>query len=582
MNIAKYILLLTLLCVCTPLTHVQAQKRGKAKIHLTADQQTKFDYYFYDAVHSMNNGQPDKSLVLLTHCLEIDPQNAAANAMIGNIYIAMNHKIQATEYFKRATQNEPSNWDYRRQWIHILVDNNNTKLAIEETKEAIKIDKKNEEAYRVLAIIQKSAGEYKQAITTLNKLEKAVGMSEYASMEKFQNYLMLGKLTQGMAEIDKLIAENPENSWYKVLRACTLMDQGILEQAHSELQTILAEDPDNQHAYIALADYYKTINNSEKELETIMAALNNDQIDVDTKINMLSEYAEKLVHRKEKLTQLEGMLTTLVEKYPLEERVHHFYAIYLLEKGEEEKAIQTLWTMIDINPKNKATWLEIINHSLRKNDTTAIMQITQQAIQAIPQEPEWYFYLGIAHTQLLQYQEALENYLVGAEKVDDSRKTFRSDFYSQIADLYYLMNEKEKAFEYYEKAHILAVDNLLLLNNYAYHLSLEDRDLKKAENMSAKTVEKEPQNSVYLDTYAWIFYKQDSISLAKFYIERAIDNMTDEMKDPEIWEHYGYILFKSNKIEEAIAAWNRAIQYGSADQNIQYIIDNTTLTVSEE
>ncbi len=47
-------------------------------------------------------------------------------------------------------------------------------------------------------------------------------------------------------------------------------------------------------------------------------------------------------------------------------------------------------------------------------------------------------------------------------------------------------------------------DNVMALNNYAYYLSEQGKDLHKAESMSYKTIKAEPNNGTYLDTYAWI------------------------------------------------------------------------------
>ena len=51
-------------------------------------------------------------------------------------------------------------------------------------------------------------------------------------------------------------------------------------------------------------------------------------------------------------------------------------------------------------------------------------------------------------------------------------------------------------------------NDILVLNNYAYYLSVERRDLDKAEEMSYKTVKAEPNNATYLDTYAWILFEK--------------------------------------------------------------------------
>ena len=63
---------------------------------------------------------------------------------------------------------------------------------------------------------------------------------------------------------------------------------------------------------------------------------------------------------------------------------------------------------------------------------------------------------------------------------------------------------------------------MLCLNNYAYFLSLDAKDLKKAEKMSYRSITAEPNNSTYLDTYAWILYQQGRYEEARIYIEQAL------------------------------------------------------------
>ena len=91
---------------------------------------------------------------------------------------------------------------------------------------------------------------------------------------------------------------------------------------------------------------------------------------------------------------------------------------------------------------------------------------------------------------------------------------------ARTADLYAL----------YEK--ILAIDpyQLLVLNNYAYHLATHGGDLKRAERMSERTIREEPNNPVYLDTYGWILYLQGQRSLALFYLYRAAQYADDETR----------------------------------------------------
>jgi len=137
------------------------------------------------------------------------------------------------------------------------------------------------------------------------------------------------------------------------------------------------------------------------------------------------------------------------------------------------------------------------------------------------------------------------------------------------------LEKSDSAFMAYEQAVNGNPDNIQALNNYAYYLSLEKKELSKAEKMSAKTVEKEPRNSTYLDTYAWIFYQQGMYSLAKFYIERAVENLKEGQEQGVLYEHYGDILWMSrNNDQKAMEMWKKAYDSGHQTEEMKKKIEN--------
>ena len=93
---------------------------------------------------------------------------------------------------------------------------------------------------------------------------------------------------------------------------------------------------------------------------------------------------------------------------------------------------------------------------------------------------------------------------------------------SIIGDTYYKAGDTRKAFKTYERALKLKPDYCPVLNNYAYFLSQRRRRLGKAEKMSRITVEKEPDNATYLDTYGWILYLRGKASKAQPYFKHAM------------------------------------------------------------
>ena len=108
--------------------------------------------------------------------------------------------------------------------------------------------------------------------------------------------------------------------------------------------------------------------------------------------------------------------------------------------------------------------------------------------------------------------------------------------------------------------------NINVLNNYAYYLSVEGRDLKKAQAMSARTLEAEPLNATYLDTYAWILFKMKKYNEALGYMEKALRYL--DRDNPEIYEHYGDVLFMCGEKEKALENWHKAVQFNSTSATL--------------
>lgn len=112
--------------------------------------------------------------------------------------------------------------------------------------------------------------------------------------------------------------------------------------------------------------------------------------------------------------------------------------------------------------------------------------------------------------------------------------------YSMMGDTYHQMDDTRNAFLYYKKALKIDPGYVPVLNNYAYYLSLQGRKLSKAAKMSRITVEKEPDNATYLDTYGWILYLQKKYAEAKPLFKHAM--IYGGKESAVVLEHYSKVL----------------------------------------
>jgi tetratricopeptide (TPR) repeat protein len=109
-------------------------------------------------------------------------------------------------------------------------------------------------------------------------------------------------------------------------------------------------------------------------------------------------------------------------------------------------------------------------------------------------------------------------------------------------------------------------DNLYVINNYSYYLSLREEKLEYAESISKKTILAEPNNSTYLDTYAWILFKLKRYQDALYYIKRAFENGGAESQ--VIVEHYGDIQFMVGNAEAALELWKLSNEMGNNSESL--------------
>jgi tetratricopeptide (TPR) repeat protein len=210
----------------------------------------------------------------------------------------------------------------------------------------------------------------------------------------------------------------------------------------------------------------------------------------------------------------------------------------------------------------------MVSVAVKQNDYKQIIKVCEPGIEATPDALELYYYLAVAYNQAEQTDSVLSVCKKAITHIKpDSDKGMVSDFYAILGDTYQGKNLMKEAFAAYDSSLVYNPDNIGTLNNYAFFLSLEHRDLDKAEEMSYKTVKAEPRNATYLDTYAWVLFVKGKYSEARLYIDDAIKNDTENSAD--LLEHGGDIYAKLGDMETALKYWQEALQKGSKSKTLK-------------
>ena len=533
---------------------------------LSAGEERRFTYFFYEALKQRELGNYDVAIELLTKCYHINDLDATLMSEFANVYLSVGKVDYAVSYLTNAVALDENNSWYQLNLANLYLAIGDIKTATEIFEFSSKKFPEKEELNHYLVELYMRQQRYNDAINALNTIEKKQGISEDTSFEKWRIYYNLGEGKKAMKELDVLIAKFPREMKYHILKGNVYFENEEFDRALAEYNYVLEQEPDNGFLRLSLTEYYQKTGEHEKALAETNYALRSKNIDVETKIGILDGYLSMLKEQDKWGEETISLFETLLEIHPNVIEIHHYYASHLFALEKFDAAEKEFETILDIDPQSVEAYVGIIQLKINQKKPEDLVEITNKAIEALPDAPGWYLYQGIAHFQLKQYDDAIAAYQKGLSLVADADGTLKSDFYGQLGDIYFEKKDKKSAFESYENALKFNPMNTHVLNNYSYYLAEEKQDLLKAEEMIKRCLKLSPQNSHALDTYAWVLFQQGYYNLAKRYIEEAIKH-SEEPSDIII-EHYGDILYMIGDKAEALEAWKQSQELGNESKTL--------------
>ena len=540
---------------------------------LSAEQQRKYDYFFLEAMRMKGKNEYDAAFGLLQHCLDINPTASSALYEISQYYMFLRQVPQGQVALEQAVAFAPDNYWYSQGLVSLYQQQNELdKAAALLEKMVTRFPSKQDPLFSLLDIYSRQE-KYNDVISTLNRLEKRLGKNEQLSMEKFRIYLQMKDDKKAFQEIESLVQEYPMDMRYQVILGDVYLQNGKKQEAYDAYQKVLAVEPDNPMALFSMASYYEQTGQKELYQQQLDTLLLNKKVTSDTKISVMRQViVENEQSSAKDSTQVIALFDRMMKQDMDDPQIPMLYSQYLLSKNMEQEAVPVLEQVVDLDPTNKAARLMLVSAAVKKEDYKQIIKVCEPGIEATPDALELYYYLAIAYHQAEQGDSVLSVCNRALEHITpDTRKEVISDFYSIMGDIYHTKKQMTEAYAAYDSALVYNSSNIGALNNYAYYLSVERRDLDKAEEMSYKTVKAEPNNSTYLDTYAWILFEKGNYAEARIYIDNAMKN--DGEKSDVIVEHCGDIYFMTGDAEGALKYWKKALEMGSESKTLKQKIE---------
>ena len=549
---------------------------------ISEDDRVKAEYIFLEAEKQRNMGRDDAFHHLLQYAHSLDPENSAIAYYLGYSRLMKSNLIISDSLFSSSLRMMRKHVDAHPEDKYEAMLYANGNMIANQVQEGLRVLKIQAERNPHSVEVQLSIADayarledYRNAIAAYDSVQKWQGQSVQLSARKVRAYQALNDTVGAISEMRSLLATAPRNVDYNLAMGNMLLMFGERDSALVFYDQAQQYDPENGATYLAKAQFYNAIGDSVNYDQQTYQALVSKDLDVASKVEVLADYARHLLVAKDSSARTENLFKVLLEQHPNEPQIRMLFSDYLAAKDDMKGAAEQMDYAVNLDPTDAQAWNRLLVLNIISENYPAAIAAGDRAIELNPNDIELYGYIAPAYYNIKQYDKAIEVYEKALAVVDSTDTEHRSMFLGGMGDVKFAMGDTIGAFALYDQAIEVNPNNVSILNNYAYFLTLSNRELDKAERMSAKAVQAEPQNATFLDTYAWVFYKRKEYTMAQLYIEMAIKN--ERRPSSDLYEHYGEILLATGNKQEALVQLRKALELDAGNKELLEKVEKLAL-----
>ena len=550
MNKVGFIFILLSMLMTNP-TKVFCQDTIQPKVNLSLNAEC-----FSKGLENKYNENYNVAIDYFEKALGAFPEDHASMYELSALYATTGLSEKGFDMIKKAVELDSNNKWYKIRLADFYKQKLDYDSFIKIYDELLAADPNNLEYLEVYIDALLHLERYEQVTEKLDVYEENIGVNEYISLQKIEIYNYIGKKDKILHEIEKLSNAYPYETRYLSMLAEAYMQSKREKDAYQIYLKIKQLNPEDPYINISLLEYYKNQGELDKAFEEFILSIKNKNLDYNTKSQIYEFWFSDKSNDDDAAKEAKEAGEAFIETHP--DRELGYYVVGTVYFNDEiyDKAQKYYLDAIARDSSSFISWYQLVFTEVELNEVDSLYKHTSTAMRFYPEQPIFYMFNGLSLIDMKRYEEAIKVLEKGRFMSADKKLT--SSFDTYIADVYHELGDKKKMYEYYDRVLKNDPENVYVLNNYAYFLSLDNERLEDALKMSAITIEKDPKNVTYLDTYAWVLYKLGRYKEAKKWMEKVFSY--DKNPQGVNYEHYGDILALSGEIDTAIAQWEKSYE----------------------
>ena len=495
---------------------------------------------------------------------------------------------EAVELARRAFRLDTANKWYHQFYGQALIMSNRLDEALKVYRRLLENDPKDPDNYRIVAALYEQKRAPFMALATLDSAELRFGRIPLLSAMKRRMLVATNQIGKAVDEARAMVEAAPYEVQHHIVLADLYGVDGKDSLALAEYGRALQIDSTNVQALMALADFHTARQDYRSLLAVTRKLFLSDVVPLETKIKRFEQFTSDTRFYREYYFQLNDLASTLAIRYPGDKRVVELYAGHLIASGELEQALALYKNRLGDQPPVEDFYRSVIDIETYLQHPDSVEKYVTRALELFPDKIDFHISKGHVMNSSKQYGLAVKAYKESLRYADTD--SLRGVIWGMIGDTWHQQaaagisewdesraakegrsgpyrKAMKECYKAYERSLAYRPDNPMVLNNYAYFLSLEERDLERALSMSSRVVALTDNNPTYLDTHAWVLFKLGHTDEAKKVLQKAV--ALDGQKSPELMVHYSDILHELGEQFMAEVYWKRALEKGYDARQIE-------------
>jgi len=551
---------------------------------------------------SIDEAKEDFAAAILEYqdALSIDPKPGIYYAL-GKNYLYLNKLSLALANSKKAVELDSSEIEYYNLLSDVYVAANQFDSAAVVLNRIISLDSSDVSSYYRLARIYENQKPLK-AIETYNKITSIIGPDWSVLIHVAELYASLGDYKNAAASIKTLITLDPSNINLEKLLSEYYLKANMYDEAMKTVDDVIASVPDDLDARERKAQIYIAMNKWKDAASEYSFILAQPKVSFDRKIRIGASYFNRSLSDSTLLPIAKKIFQT-IDKDTANWQVKMYLGAIAINEKQDSIAINNFKEATQLANWNVEAWVRLGGLYFDNHKYNEAIKVMNEAIKSFPEDFRVNLILGLALSQSGKSSDA-ETYLKKAVELDSTDVNALSAYgytLSQLkqndAAIIYLNkalqispndinllgtlglifdteHKWKECDSIYSKALSLDSSNALINNNFAYSLSERGIKLDEALRMSETALKAEPENSAYLDTMGWIYFKMGKYIEAEKYVQKALAVGGD--KSDEL-EHLGDIEFKLGNKDKAKETWQKAYDLDKSNLELKSKIEKGEL-----